>query len=47
MIYIDRKYVPPPLQMGWFLVALNIISGLAFTYFGGLAVYEDILGLMK
>ena len=47
MIYIDRKFIPPPLQMGWFLIALNIISGLAFTYFGGLAVYEDILGLMK
>ncbi|MDP6037888.1 MAG: Nramp family divalent metal transporter [Candidatus Latescibacteria bacterium] len=47
MIYIDRKFVPSALQMNWFLVALNVVSGLAFTYFGGLAVYEDILGLMK
>lgn len=47
MIWVDRKYVPEQLRMGSFLVVMNVLCGLAFTYFGVLAVYEDILGLMR
>lgn len=47
MIWADRKFVPEPLRMGRFLVVMNVLCGLAFTYFGALAVYEDILGLLQ
>lgn len=46
MVYIDRD-LPAQLRMGKSLVVLNVICGLLFTYFGALAVYEDILALMK
>ncbi len=41
MVWTDRKYLPEPFRMGFFLVTLNVVCGLVFTYFGVLAVIED------
>ena len=47
MVWIDRKYLPEPFRMGSFLVTLNILCGLVFTYFGVLAVFEDLRPLFQ
>lgn len=47
MVWVDRKYLPRPLRMGSFLVTLNILCGLVFTYFGILAVIEDFRSLFQ
>ena len=47
MVWIDRKYLPEPFQMGSFLVTLNILCGLVFTCFGVLAVIEDLRALFQ
>ena len=47
MVWTDRKYLPEPFRMGSLLVALNILCGLVFTYFGVLAVFEDLRPLFQ
>lgn len=47
MIWTDRKFLPGPFQMSGWLVALNALCGLAFVYFGALAVYDDLQPLLR
>ena len=34
MIWTDRKFLPKPLQMGWGLLALNLVGGIFLTAWG-------------
>ena len=34
MVWTDRRFLPAPLQMGWPLVVLNVVSGLFLTGWG-------------
>jgi hypothetical protein len=45
MIWVDRKCLPKPFQMSRLLVFLNLHCGIAFTFFGALAVYQDFRAL--
>ena len=45
MIWVDRKFLPKPFQMSRLLVILNFLCGIAFTFFGALAVYQDFRAL--
>ena len=45
MVWTDRKYLPGPLRMNWFLLALNLVSGLFLTGWGVRGVYEFVLGI--
>ncbi len=47
MVWADRKFLPKPFQMGWLLVVLNLLCGIAFTLFGARALYDDVIALMK